>query len=336
MRSKIQLRGSGLIEVVIGAGIIFIVLSGLVSALRLFVHSGSATTEKLQAALLVEEGVEAMRSIRDRSWSEFNGLSGGTYHLVLGSSWSATTTVQLIDSRFTRVFTVESVYRRNSDSDIVASTSPDQKTLDPNTKRVVVTISWREIADEKLSFTSGTIDGDLAGFPSNNAGNGDAAQSFTTGAAAVSVNRADLYIKKASGTPSDVYLELRSGSAVGPVLATSATVLSAALPDALTWTEFEFPGDVALSANTEYFLRLRSSPDSTVAFSGSSGTLHLGYGQSGSSPYSGGDAYRYVGRLGNASDTGEELTQYDFSFRLSHESGGQVLKAVTYFTNLFE
>ena len=135
-------RGAGLLEVVIGAAIIAVVLLGTVAAFQAFVRSGLATTAKLQASFLAEEGVEAMRSIRDRSWSEFAGLSGSTYHLVFSSEWDATTTTQTIDGVFARTVAVGDVYRRVSDSDIVASTSLDAKSLDPNTKRVEVEVIW--------------------------------------------------------------------------------------------------------------------------------------------------------------------------------------------------
>jgi len=62
-------------------------------------------------------------------------------------------------------------------------------------------------------------------------------------------------------------------------------------------------------------------PDSTIAFSNATGTIYWGYEHSVSAPpaYAGGDAWRYVGRLDNPADAGQQLgpaDQYDFSFRI--------------------
>jgi len=335
-RTPYRERGASLIEVVIGAAIVVVVLIGALSAFQVFLRSGLATTTKLQAAFLAEEGIEAARSIRDRSWSEFSGLSSGTYHLVLGSQWNTTTTPQLIDGVFTRTISVGDVYRRTSDSDIVPSTSPDSKAIDLNTKRVLLRVSWGETGGMLASYENGTTDGSLGSFPSNNAGDGDVVQSFTPieDGTAASV---EIYAKRAAGTsPSAVYVELRGGSAVGPVIASSATQDAASWSTTLSWIAFPLSSSVALSGGTEYFLRLRSVPDSTVVFSGSSGPVHWGYRQTASSPYSGGAARRYVGRQGNQNDQGQLLSQYDFSFRISAiESGGSV-EHITYLTNLFE
>ncbi|MDP7648317.1 MAG: hypothetical protein QGI82_01305, partial [Candidatus Pacebacteria bacterium] len=66
-----------------------------------------------------------------------------SYNLAFdGSNWEATTTSALIDNVFDRTITIVDVYRRDSDDDIIASTSPDSKTLDPNTVQVTASVSW--------------------------------------------------------------------------------------------------------------------------------------------------------------------------------------------------
>jgi len=68
-----------------------------------------------------------------------------SYNLAFdGSNWEATTTSALIDNVFDRTITIVDVYRRDSDDDIIASTSPDSKTLDPNTVQVTASVSWDE------------------------------------------------------------------------------------------------------------------------------------------------------------------------------------------------
>jgi len=336
-RSSPKTRGAGLIEVLVGAAVIAAILLGVVSVFNFFLKSGVKTTTKLQAGFLVEEGIEAARSLRDRSWSEFSDLSGGTHHLAFDTFWQATSSEQLIDGTFMRTVTISDAYRRVSDNDIVPFESPDPKTADSNTKKVTVSVSWGSLDETYVSFEDGTTNNDLASFPSNGAGDGNPVQGFTTGAEAVEINEVELLLSRASGTtPSDVYLEVRSTSPVGAVLGTSGAVAASSWGVDLSWIPFSFGDPIALSANTTYYLRLRSTPPSTEAFSGSSGTVHWGYKQSASSPYPGGSAYRYVGRQGNEADEGQVLTQYDFAFRAAYDGSGDSVEATTYLTNLFE
>ena len=171
-----------------------------------------------------------------------------------------------------------------------------------------------------LSYETGIIDADLASFPANS-GFGDPAQSFTVASEAIYARQVGLYLRRIVADPSDVYLEIRAASTVGEVLGRSWTVDGSSLSSTLGWTPFVFPDPVLLSAGTQYFLRLRSLPDSTVVFSGAAGTIYWGYEHAAAAPpaYPGGDAWRYVGGLDNPADAGEQLgpvDQYDFSFRI--------------------
>ena len=141
-------RGIGIIEILVGSAIISLVLFSIVVAFHLYIQAGLKNTEKIQAAYLLEEGIEAVRFIRDNSWSIYiDPLSTTTqYRLYFnGAFWEITATGQpLIDGVFDRILTIEDVYRRDLDSDIVASTSPDANTFDPNTKYITVNVSWAE------------------------------------------------------------------------------------------------------------------------------------------------------------------------------------------------
>lgn len=132
-------------EIIIGTSIISMSLVGIITAFNLFMRVGLANTEKIQATYILEEGIEAFRYIRDGGWTaNIDPLSvGASYYMVFdGSEWEATTTQSLIDNIFNRTVTLADVYRRDSDDDIVASTSPDSKTLDPNIKQVTVEVAW--------------------------------------------------------------------------------------------------------------------------------------------------------------------------------------------------
>lgn len=179
--------------------------------------------------------------------------------------------------------------------------------IDKTSTKVINTL------EPKIQFKEGTTDGDLADFPGLL---GDPAQSFTTRNNGFKVSRIELFIKKSADDPSDIFLEIRESSTIGPVIGTSQAIDSAVLSNGLEWEMFSFSEPVNLNSNTEYFLRLRSMPDSADPSSGAAGIIHWGYSQSEDSPYPDGKAYRYVGRDNNPDDPGEELSQYDFSFSI--------------------
>lgn len=146
-QKNIYSKGMGLIEIIIGTSIISLSMVGLITAFNLFIRAGLANTDKIQAIYLLEESSEAFRHMRDGGWAvNISSLSkNNPYYLALGgSSWTATTTSSLIDDMFNRTITIYDVYRRDSDSDIVASTSPDSKTLDPNIVQITTNVTWNK------------------------------------------------------------------------------------------------------------------------------------------------------------------------------------------------
>ena len=136
---KTNQSGFGIVEILVASVIISLVIVGLhattAQALRLVQQS----TKRTQAMFLAEETIEVLRSQRDSSWASSIGtLSSGTdYFLEFnGSVWSITTTNIFIDNLFERKFLLEAVYRDGND-DIAGS-----GTLDPSTKKIIVSVSW--------------------------------------------------------------------------------------------------------------------------------------------------------------------------------------------------
>lgn len=331
--SKFQEKGISVVEVVIAIAVVSTAFFAISQVSILAIRASAERNTKSEALMLSQEGMEAVRSIRDASWStNIAGLNfGSTYYTATSSGqWILTQTDPgLIDGKFTRTVKIENV-SRNINDDIVTSGGAN----DPYTKKVTVTVSWGKSETEDVSYTGGTTDGDLTNFPSN-AGYGDPAQSFTSGSQAVSVSKVSLYLKKV-GSPSDIYLEIRSGSAVGTLLGTSNTVSGTGLPASLGWVTFSFSSPVNLSASAQYYLRLRSLPDSGIAFSGASPSVYWGYLQTPSSPYAGGSAYRYV-NINNSNDPGQLLSQYDYSFQIYKLANqGKSVKLVGYIMDILK
>lgn len=147
IKNKSLKKGMGLIEIIIGTSIISLSMVALITSFNLFINAGLANTDKIQAIYLLEESSEAFRHMRDGGWTtNISSLSKDTpYYLILeNSNWSATTTQAFIDGVFNRTITIHNVYRRNSDSDIIASTSPDAKTLDPNIAQITTNVAWNK------------------------------------------------------------------------------------------------------------------------------------------------------------------------------------------------
>lgn len=133
-------KGASLVEVVVAAAIIVLVVLGLFSAFAFFLRVGLEMPSRTQATLLAEEGIEAVKFTRDNGWNENIAplLLDTSYYLATSSaSWIVTTTPRLDLGRFTRTVRFSAV-NRDAGGNIVTSGG----TLDPGTKKVVVSVSW--------------------------------------------------------------------------------------------------------------------------------------------------------------------------------------------------
>lgn len=133
-------NGFTLIEVIVGLSVISLALVGLIAAYQLYIRAALKNTTTIKATHLAEEGLEALRLVRDSGYAATLGTltASTTYYLRFSTStsaWTATTTPETIDGIFARSFVLYNVYRNVTD-DIVAS-----GTLDPDTKRAVVTVT---------------------------------------------------------------------------------------------------------------------------------------------------------------------------------------------------
>lgn len=136
---KPQSKGFGLLEIVVGSAIISVSLFVLLGVTRNALILSRETSRSVRASFIMEEGLEAVRILRDTSWSQnINTLSTDTdYYLYFdGQTWVSTTTEQVIDGIFTRKFVLSDVYR-DASSDI-----KEFGTLDPKTLMVDVDVSW--------------------------------------------------------------------------------------------------------------------------------------------------------------------------------------------------
>lgn len=139
-------HGFSLIEVLLAVTIFAIFSSGV------FYVSMDSTSMDMkidldnQALLYAEEGLEAVRNMRDRSYlSMTNGDHGLAFS---GDAWSFIQAPEIIDEFFARTVVVSDVYR-DTNGNIA-----DSGTYDPETKKVVSRVEWtfREVIPRSIEL----------------------------------------------------------------------------------------------------------------------------------------------------------------------------------------
>lgn len=133
-------KGIGLVEVLVAVFIFTIILSSLILVSNMYLSGAGDNLKFTQAAYLAEEGIEAVKIVRDNDWNNISNISTNqNYYLsfdVASSSWKALNGKGQVDG-FSRWFVLEDVKRDSTNKDI--SNIGD---IDPKTKKLTVYISW--------------------------------------------------------------------------------------------------------------------------------------------------------------------------------------------------
>jgi len=135
-----QKKGLAIVEVVVATAVVLLIVLSSYGANILYLRISIRNPDETKAAFLLEEGMEAVRLMRDDDWdTRIDSLSTGTtyYFYYNGTIWQATTTKIYIDNQFERSFTLSAV-SRNSGGDIVTSGG----TNDDGTRKVTVNVAW--------------------------------------------------------------------------------------------------------------------------------------------------------------------------------------------------
>lgn len=143
MRQRVIQRGLTSIEMIIATAILLVVIASIFALYNRMIVVSHNTVQKTQAHFLVEEGLEAMRTIRDTSFDSFFALLRDTdYGLAFdGTNWATTTPGTLVDGVFDRRVVVSDVYR-DAIGHIALS-----GTLDDGTVQVSVAVSWNNAGE---------------------------------------------------------------------------------------------------------------------------------------------------------------------------------------------
>lgn len=132
-------RGSTLLEVLVVASILASIALGVFGSLSLLSRFHQKNMFAIKGQLLAEEGVEAVRFLKSSGWSTLTAFPRNTprYLALATSTWSATTTPEVVDGIFFRQFIIRDV-ARDANGDIVSSGG----TIDPGILRIESSVSW--------------------------------------------------------------------------------------------------------------------------------------------------------------------------------------------------
>ncbi len=139
---RLRTQGVTIVEVIIGISIFALVAIFVMQTLAVYFANANVTQQKVRAVYLAEEGQEVMRYLRDSDWNTFSDLAFDTiYYLDVATTTLATTSVpQIIDNTYTRSVVLHQAYR-NSDDDLVASTTAGAS-VDSGSRIVITNVEW--------------------------------------------------------------------------------------------------------------------------------------------------------------------------------------------------
>jgi hypothetical protein len=134
-------KGQSIVEIVIAVGLFTLILSSVVVLYLGVFKTNLRDAEKLQADMYLQQGLEAVRSIRDFS---FANLTNGTHGLTRTNGYWEFSGASDVQGQFTRTVLVEDVQRSgaslvtNADCLVVASGG----LTDNKEKKITTTITW--------------------------------------------------------------------------------------------------------------------------------------------------------------------------------------------------
>ncbi len=149
---KNKKKGITIIEVIIATSIVTLSMISISVVYGNFVSLSIKNTDKIQAAFLLDEGVEALKMIRNNSWSQIASSTPNTdYYLVwYNNIWQSTTTQIVVDNKFIRKYRVRNAYR---DGNLNVYESSSYGSNDDNNKIVDLSVNWNNGATTTKSIS---------------------------------------------------------------------------------------------------------------------------------------------------------------------------------------
>lgn len=161
-------KGFSLIEVLLAVSLLGLLATGIIGALLYGQESTVLSGKRASAAFLAEEGIEAVRNIRDNA---FTNLTNGTYGLTTtGNTWNFTGSSDTTDI-YTRAITISQV--------------------DTNRKEVTSTVTWQQNAQRSGTVSVVSYITNWQDSQGNGGGIGTMASGVTLGTSSVNVDASD-------------------------------------------------------------------------------------------------------------------------------------------------
>jgi type II secretory pathway pseudopilin PulG len=145
MRIQNISKGISILEVVVSSSIILILVTAIAGAWRTYIVISRISSEKTQAALLIEEASDELIFLRDKGWgSNLSGVPDNVTHYIQWSTTTPTlsTTPSIIGNAFIRTLHFSKVYRDGQQN--ISNTGTD----DLRTKKVLITVSTSQTPPE--------------------------------------------------------------------------------------------------------------------------------------------------------------------------------------------
>lgn len=144
MSFKKNNKGFSIIEILVAIFIIAITLTSLLGLTSSSLKTSILIKETTQSVNLAQEAMEAVRSIRDGDW---NKITNGNHGLTsIGGYWDFDGTENIINS-FSRTILIENTQRDTNDNIV-----ENGGTNDPDTKKIIVTVSWKNKETELVTY----------------------------------------------------------------------------------------------------------------------------------------------------------------------------------------
>ena len=141
------MKGFSLVELMITIGLTAIFLPALATGFVASREGKVQQAQRLEAISLLKESQEAVRSVREAGWAVF-AQNGTFYPAISGSTWQLLVGEQT-SGDFIRRIVISDVYRDQTGA--IASLGG---TLDPSTKKIIITVSWGTLFPSSVSTAS--------------------------------------------------------------------------------------------------------------------------------------------------------------------------------------
>ncbi|MDQ5938414.1 MAG: hypothetical protein QG642_104, partial [Patescibacteria group bacterium] len=134
---KNKKSGFSIIEILIAIAFIAVIVTGIFNISQFNSHVRKINDERTQALYYAVEGVEAAKLI---TWDQ---LTIGDHHFVKNNNvWEINSGSELLANKYTRTVVVSEVYRESISQGNVYGAISGSANIDPDTKKVTVTIDW--------------------------------------------------------------------------------------------------------------------------------------------------------------------------------------------------